>query len=299
MRTRTRNSWKKFRFAGSWLKLAALAIGCGPGGPLAAGPYSAHNETGHAVDPAISSDSPLFADWAATVVSYNPAPGVSPSFADPGKALGPYNNSLVSLGDLSSTQIADGVLPGSITLGFTTPFRNRTGFDFAVFENGFTYGAGLFAELAFVEVSTNGTDFARFPSVSTNTGPVLGSGAFSGWDMTNVHNLAGKHQGGLGTQFDLSDLQSDPLVVDGLVDLSAIGFVRLVDIPGSGDYPDSQGNPILDAWPTTGTGGLDLRAVGVIPEPEAAGLLLGLAALGCSAARRGARTRSGAFRPGR
>ncbi|MCC5841967.1 MAG: PEP-CTERM sorting domain-containing protein [Opitutales bacterium] len=56
----------------------------------------------------------------------------------------------------------------------------------------------------------------------------------------------------------------------------SIHYVRIVDIPGSGDFPDSLGNPILDAWLTTGSGGFDLRAIGVIPEPAHAALVLGL-----------------------
>ena len=135
------------------------------------------------------------------------------------------------------------------------------GADFAVFENGFAYGSpnGLFAELAYVEVSTNGADFLRFGSLSFNEGPVAGSGAFSGWDTSNVYNLAGKHQSGWGTPFDLEELALSPLVLCGLIDLDNIQYVRLVDIPGTGDYVDSQGNPILDAHPTTGSGGFDFR----------------------------------------
>jgi PKD repeat protein len=48
------------------------------------------------------------------------------------------------------------------------------------------------------------------------------------------------------------------------VDLNSINYVRIVDIPGSGDFKDSQGNPIYDGWVTFGSGGLDLEAVGVI-----------------------------------
>jgi hypothetical protein len=261
----------------TFVRLAVLSAALGH--TLAAGPFSAHNQTDHPIDPGIPSNSPLFVQWADTVVDYSPAPGVDAAWSNPDNALGPYNTSLVSLGDLSSQQIADGVAPGSITLGFAQPFGNRPGFDFAVFENGFAFGGGLFAELAFVDVSSNGVDFARFPGISTNTAPVAGSGAFSAWDMTNVHNLAGKHQGGLGTPFDLSDLALDPLVVGGQVDLMSIRYVRIVDISGSGDFLDSQGNPILDAWLTTGSGGFDLRAIGVIPEPAHAALVLGLGGL--------------------
>ena len=61
------------------------------------------------------------------------------------------------------------------------------------------------------------------------------------------------------------------------VDLNDIQYVKLVDIPGNGSFLDSQGNPILDNWLTSGgTGGFDFRlpvgqGVGVInavPEPS-------------------------------
>ena len=65
-------------------------------------------------------------------------------------------------------------------------------------------------------------------------------------------------------------------MLDGNVDLDNIQFVRLSDIPGDGSFLDSLGNPILDNWPTTGSGGFDFRlpagqGVGVIhavPEPS-------------------------------
>src|SRR5699024_1605578 len=140
------------------------------------------------------------------------------------------------LGDLDATEIASHVAPGFLTVTFPTAIRNGAGADFAVFENGFTFGTpnGLFAELAYVEVSTNGTDFARFPGISTNTAPVTGSGAFAGWDTSNIFNLAGKHADGFGTPFNLADLAGDPLVLSGAVDLQNILYVKLVDIPGSG-----------------------------------------------------------------
>ena len=66
------------------------------------------------------------------------------------------------------------------------------------------------------------------------------------------------------------------------VNLDSIQFVKLVDIPGNGAYLDSLGNPILDNWLTTGSGGFDFRlpaglGVGVIhavPEPATLGLIL-------------------------
>lgn len=193
--------------------------------------------------------------------------------------------------------------PGSITLGFRIAITDGAGADFAVFENGFAFGGAnsLFAELAYVEVSSNGVDFARFASISLNTAPTAGAGTFQGYDMTNVYNLAGKHATNWGTPFDLSELVDDPMVAAGLLDLSAIHFVRLVDVVGSGLLydadgneidgiaRDSLGNPILDNWVTFDSGGFDYLglqtgAVGVInavPEPTSLAMLaLGLLAAG-------------------
>lgn len=166
-------------------------------------------------------------------------------------------------------------------------FATGGGADFAVFENGFASAGGagvagqLFAELAFVEVSTNGIDFARFPSLSFTGNTV---GAYGTIDPTDVYNLAGKHANAYGdswgTPFDLDSLLDDPdnvsLVTTGLLDLSNVNFVRIVDIPGDGSTTDSQGNPIYDGWYTWGSGGFDLDAIGVInnslntPIPEPA-----------------------------
>lgn len=259
--------------------------------PTVAQIYSGPTDTTHAIDPAIASNDNRLTLWADSVVSYTPAPGVNASYADPTAALGAYNTSLVSLGDLSAEQIANSVAPGTITLGFSQPFRDVAGFDFAIFENGFAYGQpnGLFMELGYVEVSSNGTDFVRFESLSTNLEPVAGSGAFAGYDTSNIYNLAGKHAGGYGTPFDLSTLANDPLVLGGTVDLDAIGYVRIVDIPGDGSFLDSEGNPILDNWVTTSSGGFDLRAIGAVsavPEPRTIAFLIALGAFGFVVRRR-------------
>ena len=183
---------------------------------------------------------------------------------------------------------------------FPTAVRDGAGADFAVFENGFAFGSpnGLFAEYPYVEVSTDGTNFVRFPSISTNTAPVAGSGAFAGFDTTNVYNLAGKNAVGFGTPFDLSQLATAPLVVSGVADLQDIQYVRLVDIPGNGSFLDSQGNPILDNWLTTGgSAGFDFRlpageGVGVlneVSEPASLGVL-GIGAA-CSNFKRSSQTK--------
>jgi hypothetical protein len=245
-----------------------------------AGIYSGPTNTTNSIDPAIPSTSTRFVEWANAI-------DASRTYFAPRGSTAISTTTYNCLGDLDATQIANGDSPGYLTVTFPHGIRNGVGADFAVFENGFTYGSpnGLFAELAYVEVSSNGTDFARFPSISTNTAPVTGSGAFAGFDMSNVYNLAGKHATGYGTPFNLSDLLSDEKVLTGAVNLNNIQYVKLVDIPGNGSFLDSQGHPILDNWMTTGSGGFDFRlpagqGVGVItivPEPSSL-VLLALAA---------------------
>jgi hypothetical protein len=201
------------------------------------------------------------------VVSYLPAPGVDPGWDDPSLALGPVtgdNFDIVSLGDLNSSQIAAGASAGQITLSFSRGIGNRAGADFAVFENSLGTSSTVFAELGYVEVSSDGTHFARFPSASLTPSAV---GPYGSIDPTNVHNLAGKHVNAYGnswgTPFDLSDLSADPLVQSKQVNLSGIRYVRIVDIPGDGSFKDSNNRPIYDAWLTFGSGGFDLEAIGV------------------------------------
>jgi hypothetical protein len=50
------------------------------------------------------------------------------------------------------------------------------------------------------------------------------------------------------------------------VDLQNIGFVRVVDMIGDGSETDSFGNPIYDPYPTTGSAGFDLDAIGVMHQ---------------------------------
>ncbi len=235
---------------------------------------------------------PLFFGWARAWSAFVRADGQA-AFSDAGLALGPVtgdNFDVLSLGDLTAAQIGSGAPVGEITLHFTdalhaAPIRNLTGADFVVFENGLvsasgTGGAGVggvFAELAYVEVSSDGINFARFPSVSLtpgtpvttdSPGPIPGYGTL---DPTNIFNLAGKHvnAGGQswGTPFDLASLINHPLVTAGLVDLNNVRHIRFVDIPGNGSFVDSVspvGHPIFDPWRTSGSGGFDLEAVGVI-----------------------------------
>jgi hypothetical protein len=253
---------------------AALAALMFPASLKASIVYSGPSETTHAIDPAIPANDARFVEWANDIDASRTA------FAPRGSTSINTSGGFNSLGDLNATEIANGIAPGYLTVTFPNGIRNGSGHDFAVFENGFAYPAApyLLAELAYVEVSTDGTNFARFPSISTNTtwAGTFGQ-AFGGFDATKIHNLAGKHVAGFGTPFELDDLLNDSLVLGGLVDLTNIQYLRLVDIPGNGAFLDSQGNPILDAWMTSGSGGFDFRlgvglGVGVmnaVPEPAA------------------------------
>ncbi len=245
---------------------------------------------------------PIFRGWATEVVSYQPAPGLAGQWSDPSMALGPATGSnidIVSLGHLNQEQIGQGMAPGQITLSFAEPIRQGAGYEFVVFENAFISGADteagsvagqMFAELAYVEVSSNGVDFIRFPSVSLTEEVV---GRYGTIEISYVYNLAGKHPNAngicTGTPFDLKEVADDPDVVSGLVDISDIQYVRIVDVPGSGDFQDAamlyvdsgtwpvwdfyaDNHPIYDAWDASmapdPSGGFDLEAVGVLREQK-------------------------------
>lgn len=157
---------------------------------------------------------------------------------------------------------------GSITVGFDVPFRDGDGADFVVFENGFSQDATQptgFFELAFVEVSSDGEHFVRFPAVSeTPTDAQIG--AYEPLDSSQLKNLAGVHTAGLGTPFDLADLKG----IEGAdkLDLQSIRYVRIVDVVGSIDAKlstrDSKGRVVNDPYPTDSSGGgFDLDAIGI------------------------------------
>jgi hypothetical protein len=163
-------------------------------------------------------------------------------------------NSVVSLGD-----------GGIAILTFSSTIKNGPGNDFAVFENGF---ADNFLELAFVEVSSDGINYARFPATS-NTQYTTQVGAFDPLDCTKLNNLAGKYRIDYGTPFDLEEVKDAP----GL-DVNAITHVKIIDVVGSitpslATY-DVNNHPVNDPYPTAfGSGGFDLDAVGVINENPA------------------------------
>jgi hypothetical protein len=214
---------------------------------------------------------PLFFGWADGVTQYAPAPGLAAGWTDPSLTLGPVTGdvfNIASLGDLNQTQLDSNITPGQVTLSFQQPVKDLSGADFVVYENALGTSTSVFAELAYVEVSSDGIHFARFPSRSLTPSAV---GQLGYVNPTNILNLAGKHINSYGkswgTPFDLSQLATDALVTGGQVDLNDIRYVRLIDIPGNGSFLDSTGAGIYDAWITFGSGGLDLDAIGVISRP--------------------------------
>ncbi len=186
-------------------------------------------------------------------------------------------------GDLSAADIAEDAAPGSLTLGFATPIADGPGPDFVVFGNAFSVRGQanqVFSKLAYVEVSSDGVNFARFPAVDTNPKPLQNPWSYMVSNPTLIYNLFGKAVNGYGVSwgvpFDLAELSQHPLVAAGLLDLQNVRFVRLVAVVGNGAYStDAYGHPIYDPWPTSGSPGPEVQAIGVLnvappPNPSAA-----------------------------
>jgi hypothetical protein len=114
-------------------------------------------------------------------------------------------------------------------------------------------------------------------------------GPYGTIEISNVYNLAGKHPNSngicTGTPFDLQEIANNPDVVSGIVDINDIKYVRIIDIPGTGDFSDNattqinpntwpdldyygDTHPIYDMWLSWGSGGFDLEAIGILQEQE-------------------------------
>lgn len=207
---------------------------------------------------AMAADDPAFIDWGnnITVIRGPQQLGVDTL----GQATAGTNESaLGKAGESGSVSLGDG---GSATYYFPMPVYDGPGYDFAVFENGFSDD---FLELAFVEVSTDGIHFERFPAQSL-TDTTAQVGTFGLLDTRKLDQLAGKYRALYGTPFDLEILKATSRI-----DVQQIHYVRITDVVGSllPEYQqrDVQGRIVNDPWPTPfPTSGFDLDALGVIHQ---------------------------------
>jgi hypothetical protein len=168
-------------------------------------------------------------------------------------ALGDVNlsNGVVSLGD-----------SGIAICFFKNSIKNGNGPDFAVFENSFD---NYFLELAFVEVSSDGIHYKRFPATS-NTDTLTQINGFGQLAANELNNLAGKYRAGYGTPFDLNLLQNNLFF-----NKDSVHYIKLIDVVGSLQNSfcskDQNGKKINDPFPTPfASGGFDLDGIGVIHQ---------------------------------
>ena len=213
---------------------------------------------------AMHCDSSAFVAWATDCVVERgpmridkPENGLASYGVDADGVGKPDGQALVSLGD-----------GGNAVLTFDSPICNGPGPDFAVFENPLENAQQpgyFFLELGFVDVSSDGVNYVRFPAIS-NIPTETQVGSFGCVEPQLVHNLAGKYAPLYGTPFDLDELPDDALL-----DKNKITHVRIVDVVGTIDPEyatyDSEGHIVNDPWPTPfNSSGFDLDAVGVIHD---------------------------------
>ncbi|MBP3763482.1 MAG: choice-of-anchor J domain-containing protein [Bacteroidales bacterium] len=255
------NAWEKAPTPVSVPDTTGGNPGPGPGPDPEHGPFC--GPVGTEGCNAIAADSSVFVAWATGCTVERGPQNISVAnspMVDHGEieyVFGP-----VSLTDnINVLSLGDG---GSATLTFDYPITNGDGPDFAVFENSFN---DSFLELAFVEVSSDGERFVRFPATSL-TQTHTQTSSTGNTDPTFINNLAGKFRRGYGTPFDLEELRDSVGI-----NIDSITHVRIVDVVGSinpqyGTY-DAFGHIINDPWPTPGpSGGFDLAGVGVIHHTD-------------------------------
>ena len=249
-------------------------------------PYIADAETGillyacGGVDtegcPAIHKDDARFADWASGWRDLVYGGNCEVEWRNPQNATGKASDSVYDI-----LCLGDG---GSVVMTFDFPIYDGDGFDFAVFENSFD---GYFLELAFVEVSSDGEHFVRFPNLYLDNASI---GAFAKGNPRHVYNLATKYPCEYGHPFDLSELKfayefaqsaactfseeykNSLLENYRFLDFSNIRYVKIIDIIGDGKTLDCEGEGIFDPVGCVGSAGFDLNAVGVINSKKDAAL---------------------------
>lgn len=221
---------------------------------------------------AIHKDNIAFVDWANSITVNRGHKDIAHTenglvnHGTESNAIGEANTAIISLGD-----------GGEAIIAFNHPIINGVGVDFAIFENGFLENENselAFLELAFVEVSTDGIEYVRFPTISESQ-TITQIGSFGFIDARYIHNFAGKYIQDYGTPFDLNDLSN--LINGTTVDLNNINFIKIIDVVGTinttyATYDDIN-NLVNDPYPTAfSSGGFDLNAVGVIHNTTTASI---------------------------
>lgn len=202
------------------------------------------------------------ASFATQVVAFDTNGNAGGGVFHPANALGRPEGGVSGGGSVLVHSLG---VDGYLTLGFGVHLVDGPGADLIVSENPFVVAVGqVYAELMFVEVSSNGVDFARFPSryfggdgssfaintpgfVSGLAGQTPVFASAPGVDAQDVVEAGGD-------AFDLADLRTHPLVISGAVNLHAIAQVRLVDVVSTHSQ-DSRGRVILD--PSSGSADVD------------------------------------------
>lgn len=163
----------------------------------------------------------------------------------PSVVLGPPHGAGLLQGSLDVLSLGHG---GEIVLRFDPPLAcDGPGADLIVFENAFHIGnenGPVFAELAFVAVSQDGTHFVEFP-----------------WDATTWRGLAGKTP--VSSNPDNGIDPRDPARAGGdAFDLSDVGlpWIRYVRIRDAGDLVPDPGNRV----PGADSAGFDLDAIAAV-----------------------------------
>jgi hypothetical protein len=208
---------------------------------------------------ALHKDSSIFISWAEKVSVLRGFLDIADTslgrvtHGEEANAIGKADGAVISLGD-----------GGEAIFTFDIPLANGKGPDFAIFENAF---ADEFLELAFVEVSSNGVDFVRFPSHSL-TQTNMQVGGFDKLQPENLNNLAGKFRVFYGTPFDLEELDTFSIL-----DINSITHIKVKDVIGTIDsnfaQKDASMNIVNDPYPTAfESGGFDLDALGIIYNRE-------------------------------
>lgn len=199
------------------------------------------------------------------VTAFNPGAGAGFGQDEfPAIVLGPPAGAGASAGSLDVLSLGDG---GVIVLEFVDNVAtNGPGPDLIIFENAFYAGGdpeNVFSEVAFVEVSQDGTEFHRFPNDYDPEGTPVNNPA-------NWHGFAG-----VGPVFSHPDNSIDPTDPDtaggDLFDLDDVGlqwirYLRIIDT-GEGDAAatDDDGDIIYDpGFPGGTVAGFDLDAVAAV-----------------------------------